>query len=71
MSAIHENYTRRQGEKLTYAVEYTSLRYQIMLDGRVLKAVQLPLEVVGAGGTEVTWKAAVADIEYLRGMSEM
>lgn len=71
MSTNYEHYTRRQGEKLTYSVEYTSLRYRIMLDGKVLKAVELPLDAVTDGSGEVTWKAAVADIEYLRGMAEM
>jgi len=68
MSASHERYTRRQGQRKTYDVEYTDLRYQIMLDGKVLKRTKLPMGVLE--GSDAVWKSAVSDIEYLRGMPE-
>lgn len=70
MSASHDTYTRRQGLKQTYDVEYTSLRYQIVLNGKVLKSVQLPLERVAVSGADAAWRIATADIEFLRGMAE-
>jgi hypothetical protein len=69
MPATHETYTRQQGLHQTYDVEYTSLRYKISLDGRVLKEIQLPLHS-SASGPEAAWASAIADIEYLRGMPE-
>jgi len=70
MDASHDTYTRRQGLRNTYDVDYTSLRYRISLRGKVLKENKLPLDVVAASGNEATWRIAVADIEYLRGMPE-
>lgn len=70
MNASHDTYTRRQGLKQTYDVEYTSLRYQILLNGKLLKAVQLPLNRVAVSGDEAAWRIATADIEFLRGMPE-
>lgn len=70
MSATHETYTRRQGLKNTYDVEYTSLRYTISLDGKILKQIKLPLQAVEHIGPEAVWGAATSDIEYLRGMPE-
>ncbi len=69
MPAIHETYTRQQGHGKTYDVEYTSLRYKIALDGKVLKDITLPIERA-ADGSDATWRAATADIEHLRGMPE-
>lgn len=71
MSTIHETYTRRQGLKKTYMIEYTALRYQISLNGKVLKAAKLPLRFDAAKEGEAAWSSAVSDIEYLRGMPEM
>lgn len=70
MSAAHDTYTRRQGQKRTYDVEYTSLRYQIMLEGKVLKSARLPLRVGVADASEMAWHIATSDIEFLRGMPE-
>jgi hypothetical protein len=68
MSASHERYTRRQGLRKTYDVEYTNLRYQITLDGKLLKQTKLP---VGAlDNSDAVWQSTVSDIEYLRGMPE-
>ncbi|MES2742023.1 MAG: hypothetical protein V4754_13870 [Pseudomonadota bacterium] len=69
MPAIHETYTRQQGHGKTYDIEYTSLRYRIALDGKVLKEIELPIERASAG-SDASWRAAIADIEHLRGMSE-
>ena len=71
MPASHDTYTRKQGFKKTYDVEYTSLRYKISLDGKLLKDIQLPMDVVAAKGSEAAWKSAIEDIEYLRGMDEV
>jgi len=68
MSASHERYTRRQGLKKTYDVEYTDLRYQITLEGKILKRTKLPVGVLE--GSDAVWHSAVSDIEYLRGMPE-
>lgn len=65
-----ETYVRQQGLKKTYDIEYTSLRYKISLDGKVLKEIELPLDAIAANGNELSWKSAVADIEHLRGMPE-
>lgn len=70
MSAKHETYTRRQGLKNTYDVNYTSLRYTISLDGKILKEIRLPLQAVANIGPEAVWGSATSDIEYLRGMPE-
>ena len=71
MTASHDTYTRQQGMRNTYDVDYTSMRYKISLDGKTLKEVQLPLDMLAArGGGEASWKMAVADIEHLRGMTE-
>ena len=43
MPASHDTYTRQQGLKNTYDVEYTALRYRISLEGRVLKDIQLDI----------------------------
>jgi hypothetical protein len=70
MSATHETYTRRQGLKNTYDVDYTSLRYTISLEGKILKEIKLPLQAVSRIGPEAVWSSATSDIEYLRGMPE-
>ena len=70
MPATHETYTRRQGLKNTYDIEYTSLHYTISLDGKILKDIRLPIHAGSTGGNEVAWDSAVSDIEYLRGMPE-
>lgn len=70
MSTTHETYTRRQGLKNTYDVDYTSLRYTISLDGKILKEIALPLQAVSRIGPEAVWGSATSDIEYLRGMPE-
>lgn len=70
MSASHDTYTRQQGLRKTYDVDFTSLRYQISLEGKMLKNIELPIEMLAAHGQEASWKMAVADIEHLRGMTE-
>jgi len=70
MPAAQETYTRRHGLQRTYAIEYTSLHYKILLDGKVLKEIRLPIQTAAVTGSEAAWKSAVADIEYLRGMAE-
>lgn len=70
MSASFDTYVRQQGLNHTYEVEYTSMRYRISLNGKVLKDVVLPLDAIGPNGKEDCWAAAVADIEFLRGMDE-
>jgi hypothetical protein len=70
MASAHDTYTRRQGMRKTYDVDYTSMRYSISLDGKTLKQVELPLNMLAACGGEASWKMAVADIENLRGMTE-
>lgn len=70
MSASHDTYTRRQGLKKTYDVEYTALHYKISLGNKVLKDIHLDLHSVPVVDTEVTWRHAVSDIEHLRGMPE-
>ncbi|MGO4377031.1 hypothetical protein [Pseudoduganella sp. RAF53_2] len=70
MSASHDTYTRQQGQKKTYDVEYTALRYKISLDGKVLKNIELPIKVGAIHGADDVWTNAVRDIEYLRGMPE-
>lgn len=70
MPATQETYTRTQGLRKTYKVEYTSLRYRISLDGKVLKDIALPLDFSAGAGAEAAWTSAVSDIEYLRGMPE-
>jgi hypothetical protein len=70
MASAHDTYTRQQGMRKTYDVDYTSMRYSISLDGKTLKQVELPLNMLAACGGEASWKMAVADIENLRGMTE-
>lgn len=70
MSASHETYTRRQGLRKTYDVEYTALRYRISLAGKVLKDIELGIQTAPVIGPEATWGHAVSDIEHLRGMPE-
>jgi hypothetical protein len=76
MPASHDSYIRRQGRRQRYDIDYTSLRYQISLDGKVLKKTQLSLQQIGGAGSESgaaiekSWRHAVADIEFLRGMQE-
>jgi hypothetical protein len=70
MPASQDTYTRQQGMKNTYDVEYTALRYKISLGGRVLKDIQLDIHTTPALGSEATWGRAVSDIEFLRGMPE-
>ncbi|HEV7815427.1 MAG TPA: hypothetical protein VGP06_10060 [Janthinobacterium sp.] len=70
MTASRDTYTRRQGLRKTYSVEYTSMRYKITLDGKVLKEVKLPLQSGAARGAEASWASAASDIEFLRGMPE-
>lgn len=70
MPAAHDTYTRRQGMKKTYHVEYTDLRYQISLDGKVLKKTRLSPQMSAAKAGDACWSSAVADIEHLRGMPE-
>ena len=68
MPASHDTYTRQQGLKKTYDVEYTALRYKISLGNKVLKDIQLDIQT--APDTETAWRHAVSDIEHLRGMPE-
>lgn len=70
MPASHDTYTRQQGQKRTYEVEYTPLRYKISLDGKILKNIELPLAAGISTGADAAWVHAVRDIEYLRGMPE-
>ncbi|MYM31688.1 hypothetical protein SAMN05192549_10781 [Duganella sacchari] len=70
MPATHDTYTRRQGLKKTYDVEYTALHYRISLGNKVLKDIHLDLHSSPVLDTEVTWRHAIADIENLRGMTE-
>lgn len=70
MSATHDTYTRRQGLKKTYDVDYTALRYKISLEGRVLKDIALSPQSAPATGPDATWRHAISDIEHLRGMPE-
>ena len=70
MPATHETYTRQQGLKQTYDVEYTSLHYKISLGQKTLKDIRLPIDVA-VRGPDGAWLSAVADIEHLRGMPEM
>jgi hypothetical protein len=70
MPASHDSYIRRQGRRQRYDIDYTSLRYQISLNGKVLKTTELSLEQIVAAGSERSWRHAVADIEFLRGMPE-
>jgi hypothetical protein len=70
MPASHDTYTRQQGLKRTYDVEFTPLRYQISLDGKILKTIELPLQTGVGIGADVAWGHAVRDIEFLRGMPE-
>ena len=70
MPASHDTYTRRQGLKQTYDVEYTALRYKISLGNKVLKDIELGLQSTPVLDPEVAWRHAVADIENLRGMTE-
>jgi len=66
----HDTYTRQQGLRQTYDVEYTPLRYQISLGGKVLKNIELPLQTGISIGADAAWVHAVRDIEFLRGMPE-
>ena len=70
MSASHDTYTRTQGLKQTYDVEYTALRYKISLGNKVLKNIELGLHSAPVFDPEIAWRHAVADIENLRGMTE-
>lgn len=70
MAMSQETYVRRQGLRKAYDIEYSSLRYRISLEGKLLKQIELPLDALAAMGEEASWKSAVADIEYLRGMPE-
>jgi hypothetical protein len=70
MPATHDTYTRRQGLKKTYDVEYTALHYRISLGNKVLKDIHLDLHSSPVLDPEVAWRHAVADIENLRGMTE-
>jgi hypothetical protein len=70
MSASHDTYTRTQGLKQTYDVEYTALRYKISLGNKVLKNIELGLQSTPVFDPEIAWRHAVADIENLRGMTE-
>ncbi|MYM68230.1 hypothetical protein GTP45_15520 [Pseudoduganella sp. FT55W] len=70
MPASHDTYTRTQGLKRTYDVEYTALRYKISLGNKVLKDIELGLQSAPVLDAEVAWRHAVADIENLRGMTE-
>jgi hypothetical protein len=70
MPASHDTYTRQQGLKNTYDVEYTALRYRISLDGRVLKDIQLDIHNTPGLDPDAAWSHAVSDIEFLRGMPE-
>lgn len=70
MPASHDTYTRRQGLKQTYDVEYTALRYKISLGNKVLKDIELGLQAAPVLDPEIAWRHAVADIENLRGMTE-
>ena len=70
MPASHDTYTRRQGLKQTYDVEYTALRYKISLGNKVLKDIELGLQTAPGLDPEIAWRHAVADIENLRGMTE-
>ncbi|MYM74857.1 hypothetical protein GTP55_21550 [Duganella sp. FT109W] len=70
MPASHDTYTRTQGLKKTYEVEYTALRYKISLGDKVLKDIELGLQSAPVYDPEIAWRHAVADIENLRGMTE-
>jgi hypothetical protein len=70
MPASNDTYTRQQGAKHTYDIEYTALRYRIFLGSKLLKDVQLDIHNTPALGEEATWGRAVSDIEFLRGMPE-
>jgi hypothetical protein len=70
MPASHDTYTRQQGLKQTYDVEYTPLRYQISLGGKVLKHIELRIQTGIGIGADAAWTHAVHDIEFLRGMTE-
>jgi hypothetical protein len=70
MPASHDTYTRRQGLKQTYDVEYTALRYKISLGNKVLKDIELGLQTAPVLDPEIAWRHAIADIENLRGMTE-
>lgn len=70
MPALHDTYTRQQGQKRTYEVEYTPLRYKISLDGKILKNIELPLTSGISLGPDAAWDHAIHDIELLRGMPE-
>lgn len=70
MPASHDTYVRRQGQKKTYDIEYTALRYKISLAGKVLKDCNLPLQVGTISDADAVWQKAVTDVEHLRGMRE-
>lgn len=70
MPASHDTYTRQQGSRNTYDVEYTALRYKISLGGKVLKNIQLDIHTTPALDPDAAWSRAVSDIEFLRGMPE-
>jgi len=70
MPATRETYTRIQGQHNKYDIEYTSLRYTISLNGKVLKNTELPIYFVAGKGSEAAWLSAISDVEYLRGMHE-
>lgn len=70
MPASHDTYTRQQGSRNTYDVEYTALRYKISLGGKVLKNIQLDIHTTPALDPDSAWSRAVSEIEFLRGMPE-
>ncbi len=70
MPATRETYTRIQGQQNKYDIEYTSLRYTISLNGKVLKNTELPTHFGTGKSGEASWRSAIFDIEYLRGMPE-
>jgi hypothetical protein len=70
MPTTSETYVRRKGLRKADDIHYTGLRYKISLNGKVLKEVVFPVQAIGPDAREDSWKSAVADIEFLRGMPE-
>lgn len=66
-------YTRSQGQRLTYQIEYDQGEYFIQRDGVMKKAVPDPI-VAGVATAEASpdlmRRMAIADIEALIGMEE-
>lgn len=69
---VHE-YTRRNGQRLTYSIIYDKGEYLIQRDGQLKKSVPDAL-VAAVSADEATpelmLRMAIADIELLNGMEE-